>query len=545
MPPGLLLLPAALLLGGWRYAPLAAVGGVAVWALAAVERPLLWPAAAWLPWLAWAAVSAGFGLQPAAGLEPLSRWASAVAFLALASSWDTRARAAWLKTVVLVTPVLAVAAIATGAGRGFVGHMTGLIPPYYNYTAFALAAGASAAAAWLTCADAPRGRWRAAALAAAISGPAAIFLARSRGALLGLFAAVFLLSARRWGRRTVFVCALGVVMASVLWKSGLVPASLYGVATKRYRPYPELRPQIWTAAVRIADDHPWLGVGPGCFGVAFRRRPIPSQGAARWGFSTDYAHSELLQAAAETGWVGLALWLAAAASALRGVFAPPASAAEAAASAAVVAMSAQLAFDDMLQIPGLAFLFLSAAAVCLPRRPFGRRLPVAAATLGAALALVSLLPRVLARRDPALGAALYPADANRVEDLAYAREAAGRAAQADALWAQASRLAPFDAVYPWRRAQIAAACGNWDRTEAFAAQAVSLEPGFVAARLLRVVAHFHLGRPEQARREADALARELASRPRLDIRSGYESAIWDYDPAELARVRALVGARAR
>ena len=48
---------------------------------------------------------------------------------------------------------------------------------------------------------------------------------------------------------------------------------------------------------------------------------------------------------------------------------------------------------------------------------------------------------------------------------------AGRLDAADALWTRAEKLAPFDAVYPWRRAQIAAAQGRWEAARALAAQA--------------------------------------------------------------------------
>jgi O-antigen ligase len=541
-PRTLLLLPAAFLMGGWRDPRLSALGGAAVWAAVWLERPALGPAAWWLPWLGWSALAAAAGWQPAAALEPVSRSAAAAGFFSLAASWDERARSLWLKGVVAGVPVLALAAFATGAGRGFVGRMTGLLPPYYNYTMFALAGGVAAAAAWALHPKGARGRWRAAAWSAVALGVAAIVAARSRGALLGLVAAAWFWSARRWGARAAAAGAVVLALAGGAWSLRLVPRRVQDLAAKRYRPYPDLRPQIWRVAELTADENPALGVGPGSFGPAFRRRPIPNDGAARWGFWTEYAHSELLQAAAETGWAGLALWLLGLGGTLLALLGPAPDAPEsAAAAAALAALVVQLLIDDMLQLPALAFFFFSAAAVAGARGLGGRRWPRAAALAGAALALASWIPRTWADADAARGVALYPADSDRVEDLAYAAMGARRFDEADALWARAFALAPRDAVYPWRRAEIAAARGRWPEAEALAGQAAALEPGFLRARILRAEAHYRLGRRAEAAAEMAEVRREASTRPEPDIRSGYEVAVWSYDVRELERVAALTG----
>ena len=56
---------------------------------------------------------------------------------------------------------LAAAALVTGSRHDWRNEMTGLIPPYYNYTAFVLTAAAASAAAWVSirAERAERGGW--------------------------------------------------------------------------------------------------------------------------------------------------------------------------------------------------------------------------------------------------------------------------------------------------------------------------------------------------------------------------------------------------
>ncbi|MDE2141125.1 MAG: hypothetical protein KGJ84_01765, partial [Elusimicrobia bacterium] len=77
--------------------------------------------------------------------------------------------------------------------------MTGLLPPYYNYTTFALSAGVAAGAAWALHPGTKRGAARAAALGVAVLGGACLILAHGRGAELGVAVAAIVWGARRWG----------------------------------------------------------------------------------------------------------------------------------------------------------------------------------------------------------------------------------------------------------------------------------------------------------------------------------------------------------
>lgn len=537
----------SLALGGLRDPRLFALAGAAAWAAVWLERPALGPAAAWLPWLGWAALSTVASSQPLAGLPALARWSAVLACASLAGAWKPKEREDWLRSLLLVAWGLAVAALVTGAGHGWRNNMTGLIPPYYNYTAFVLAAAAAATVAWLLH---PRGARGDDAKAAAAVGALAflcLVLARSRGAWLGLGATASLWAVRRFGVRALASLFLAAALFGGALAAGLLPGAVEDALLKKYRPHAEVRPGLWRAAAGVASDRPWLGTGPGSFAVGFRRRPVAFEdGAARWAMSTAYAHSEPLQAAAETGWAGLALWLLGAGAALRAFFRRADSdPVREAAVAAAAAMTAQLAIDNMLQIPALAALWLSALALAsappVDRRPW----PRAAALAGAALALISWIPGTLAATSPARAAAIFPAEPGPREDLAYGAMSRGKAGEADAHWAAAQRLEPFNAIYPWRRGQIAGAVGRWDRAENMADRATDLEPDFLKARLLRAEALTRLGRIPDARVELAEVLRLRDSRGDRELASGYERTVRSFDQRDFDRVAALTTKRPR
>ena len=535
------MLAAALLLGGLRESRLAAAAEAFVFAAIWLERPALGPFAAWLPWLVWATLSASLSAQPFAAASFLARWSAVLALFSLTGSWERQERESWLKTMLTVTAIFSAAALWTGY-PDFRAAMTGLLPPYYNYTTFALSAGASAAAVWAFHSRTKPGVLRSAALAVSSLGVVCLLLAHGRGAQVGVLVAAIVWSGRRWGARAglaglaALAVAVGVVGAmSPTWRADI---SHHGSR------YEGARPDIWRGAARIASDHPLLGVGPGSFGAAFRLHPAEARGltAARWGMDTDYAHSEPLQVAAETGWMGLILWLGALGASFSFLWgrASEEPAREAAAIAAV-AMGVHLLVDNILQLPGLAMLFFSALAVAGAPTVSERRWPRAAAVAGMILALVSWIPRALADGDPARAAAIYPLDSHPREDLAYRAMAAGKITEADALWAQAEERGPYNAVYPWRRAQIAAAQGRWDAAEKAAARAAELEPFFLNDRVLRAEALAHLNRGGEAREELAGVLRTLQDRGERPAVRGYESTVWDFDRKEYDRVAALAG----
>src|SRR5262249_31689664 len=62
----------------------------------------------------------------------------------------------------------------------------------------------------------------------------------------------------------------------------------------------------WQAAVRMANDYPWLGVGLGSYSAAYPRYALMN-----WPLALDHAHNYYLNILAETGVVGLAGYSAA------------------------------------------------------------------------------------------------------------------------------------------------------------------------------------------------------------------------------------------
>lgn len=521
------------------------MGEAAVFAAVWLERPALGPALPWLPWLIWAALSAAFGAQPLAALPILARWVAVLAFFSLAAALDQKEREAWVKALLASTVVLATAALWTGARFGFRASMTGLLPPYYNYTTFALSAGVAAGAAWALHPRTTRREFRLAGLGAAFLGAVCLVLAHGRGAVLGVLIAAVAWAARRWGVKAGLAALAAAGLAVAAFQTDILPSSVRAYVLHHGAIYGDVRLNIWRRAVEIADGNKCLGVGPGSFGPAFRLHPVEAIGGqARWGFSTDYAHSEPFQAAAETGWVGFILWIFGLGASLSVLFgrAREEPAREAAAIAAV-AMAVHLAVDNMLQLPGLSFLFFSSFAVAGAGPSGWRRWPRAAIIAGAFLAAIGWIPSTLG--DPARSAVVFPREAGPREDLAYRAMAAGDRAGADALWAQAEERAPYNAIYPWRRAQLAAVTGRWDEVEALAARAAAVEPGFLNDRVLRAEALQRLGRTRDARAELEAVLRVFHERGNRRGSSSYDGAVWDFDRKEYDRVAALAGSASR
>lgn len=541
---------ASLLAGGLRDPLAAAFGaaaaGIMAWRGGAIPLgPALW----WLPWLAWTAFSLAPSATPWAGLPVLARGGAFALVLAAACRFGETERRAWLAGALAIVGPLGAAALWTGVKRGGLGaSMWGLLPPYYNYTAFVLAiAGAAAAAAALApgAPPVPR-RW---ALASAAFAAACLLLAKSRSGLLGLGLALAWLGWRRWGWKAPAALAAAVALALALAPGAVRDRLLFKAGNHAG----EARVAIWRRAAAIATAKPWHGTGPGQFGHSFRRDPVPVPGgAARWGFGTPYAHSEPLHAAAEGGWAGFALWLLGMWATLRGAFARRPDALETAGRAGLIAAAPALLFDNMLHLAGLGFAFAGAAALAQARSADEEPVSPPASSLAfAAFALASAVPGVwahlpdhldgeerLARAERA--AAIYPGDSERHEDLAYAAIAAGRADRAYPAWERAEALAPFNAIYPWRRGQLLAAAGRHAEAETAFARAAALEPGFLAARAERAAALARLGRRAEARRELAAVRSEFLTRPERPVHSGYDRAIWSLSPEDLARAEAAV-----
>jgi O-antigen ligase len=294
--------------------------------------------------------------QPWKCLFSFSREATLAAFLSLAAvSWQEEDGPRWVWLLALTAFVLGLGTLFI---EGTVHPRTGLIPPYYNYTVFVEAACVASALGTVGHGRRPRGLALACLLGLAGFCLAMILLARSRSGLAAVAAAGAVWALRHGRTRplllAVALCAGGWVLLPARVSSYLVKSDLSAWFT---------RPSIWRAALQTSGDHPLLGEGPGNFQQGFLRHNFPKHWATNYGFRADHAHSEVLEAAAETGWPGLALLTAAVALAWRRRKPPGAAWHREAALAAWTAMTAQCLIDNMLHLPALAMLYFS-SMVC-------------------------------------------------------------------------------------------------------------------------------------------------------------------------------------
>ncbi len=150
----------------------------------------------------------------------------------------------------------------------------------------------------------------------------AVVMSWSRGAWVGVAAALIGITVLRSRRALVMVIAAALLVVYVLLAGGaryLPPALVQRVSD--FLPYAGgmdistvqvtdanyalvERMAHWQAAAGMLGDHPWLGVGIGNYAVAYARYAI-----GRWRDPLGHAHNYYLNIAAETGLVGLSAYL--------------------------------------------------------------------------------------------------------------------------------------------------------------------------------------------------------------------------------------------
>ena len=544
----------------WAWTAASAV----IWAVLLGSRRLHpHPFKAWASWLAWAALSVVFSDQPLKCLYAFSRWASVLAYFGLVCSlWGERERRLWFWGLCLAAPALGLAGLWTGSPgllrRGAGGLMTGLLPPYYNYTAFVEAAMAGGLLFALGHPGGPKGKLRLGLWALLAFALLYLLTARARGALLAvLAAAVFsLFHQREWRHllRGALILIAGSWLVATVAESNVavsqrVSSSAYLLKLDQAQGFK--RPQIWSAALKAACERPLLGEGPGNFAQGFRRHNFPAGfGSTNYQFFSDYAHSEPLNLAVETGWVGLALFLLAFSATMRASPAAEATWAQDAALGSLAAMAAHCLVDNMLHMPALAMLFFSAAACVKPKSPSHALGPWAkgAACLGLVLSLAAWIPGWLANSYAAQARSsgnparrvefllksvrIFPAESSFREDLARAYmaieppefNAATRELE------KASALDPTNALDLVMRAEILRARRDWPRVSGLAEQALALEPNFLQARLLRAETLARMGNKQAARRELAEIARLREELDNASHSTGYDSTVTSFDP---------------
>jgi len=150
----------------------------------------------------------------------------------------------------------------------------------------------------------------------------AILMSWSRGGWLGAAAGLttmlFFLPRKRWvGGVLVLVL---VAAGGLALQSGLMPAEIAGRLTSfaGYVHFQDVRGvditpanyavlermAHWQAALNMANEHPWLGVGMGNYEVAYANFAL-----LNWPYPLGHAHNYYLNLLAETGLLGLAAYL--------------------------------------------------------------------------------------------------------------------------------------------------------------------------------------------------------------------------------------------
>jgi O-antigen ligase len=161
------------------------------------------------------------------------------------------------------------------------------------------------------------------ALAAAALLGAGLLVSWSRGAWLG-FAAAFVVLLLFAPRRRWVGAALVVLVVAGLWASivtGLAPDSLVARITdfaQDLTGFEDVRGRAisdenyavverlahWQAAISMASESPWLGVGFGNYEIVYPRHAL-----VNWPLALGHAHNYYLNLLAETGIVGLVAYL--------------------------------------------------------------------------------------------------------------------------------------------------------------------------------------------------------------------------------------------
>lgn len=157
----------------------------------------------------------------------------------------------------------------------------------------------------LAAADSRRMRVGAGAVAALVATAGALSLSRGSwmGAAAGvLMLAIFLPAVRRTLRHAAAVIAGGLVLAAVVTAGSITSVlteRLGSIGTAGDNPY-DFRPELWATGLRVALDHPLLGVGPGQFKIASSNADY-----ALYNYVAEHPHNIVLTVAAEHGAYGL------------------------------------------------------------------------------------------------------------------------------------------------------------------------------------------------------------------------------------------------
>jgi putative inorganic carbon (HCO3(-)) transporter len=136
----------------------------------------------------------------------------------------------------------------------------------------------------------------------------ALYVTRSRGAVIGLSAAMFVMVALRWRRGWLFGLAVSLSVVFAGWLLGPVRV-VTALTTTPALSGLDVRLEVWSRALYMIQDFPFTGIGFGSFAqMANLLYPFYLVSPETL---IPHAHNLFLQVAVDLGLVGLVAWLAA------------------------------------------------------------------------------------------------------------------------------------------------------------------------------------------------------------------------------------------
>lgn len=151
---------------------------------------------------------------------------------------------------------------------------------------------------------------------------AALWFTQSRGAFIALGAVIaavaFLYRDKapawvRWGTLAAVIVALGIGVVIVFHPGMKQPPAIFATAGA-YSPFRtgtfQSRGWYWITALRIFKRHPILGTGPDTYFAKYPKFRLPQDGASLGLTITDKPHNIFLEYAADSGFLGIAAYLA-------------------------------------------------------------------------------------------------------------------------------------------------------------------------------------------------------------------------------------------
>ncbi|MBI4056662.1 MAG: O-antigen ligase family protein [Elusimicrobia bacterium] len=492
----------------------------------------------WWVWVGWLVLSVVSSQEPWTSAEALAHVIPCVFFFTVGVGlWGEGHQEVWLVSLWLLGSFLGAWALCQ---RIFIdGASPGWIPPNPNYTGCVMGAVLVSSLSALTLGK--REGWHKVLLLLIVTLAAAtLWNLRSRGAILSVFLLIPWLGLGRFSRRGIWVT--GILFALLL---GIMSLPQWEALTKVQSESFSYRTWIWQTGIRVAQQFPLLGIGPGVFERGYLQNNFPAfNGLSYYGHYADNAHSHLIQLAAESGiWVAI-LFIWAFLESLGWAwksFKQDQNTLRVAAVASAAAVFLHASVDGIFVLPGIQLLFFGclACAVCGDSEQWSeisstpRTLAVAGFLFcGSVLGISRIIPR-----DKNTSPANFEVYAAAAREAILRRPS--NPAQAWGFLAQAAEQNPTNAVLWAQRAEVVRGFGDWPEVARCAYRAVGLEPNFVAAHLLLAESLWRLGRTRAAKQELERAVRIHADKNLNKPTSGYEEFIPELDEQRFKFLRQL------